>query len=138
MIDGYYGYLKSRIEAEPEAFKCITYLPEIFRALAAILESENIPQEDRLRINAALAYIVVPTDVIPEEVYGSWGYFDDLYIGALIFQEMHKKYPEEAKKAWPINDDVHETITFCIAQSKQFLEEKNLIDKVLEYAGLKY
>ena len=137
MINGYYNYLKTRIAEEPEAFKCITYLPEIFKTLAAILESETIVQEDRVRINAAVAYIVVPTDVIPEEVYGSWGYFDDLFIGSLILSEMHEKYPQEVKNAWAINEDLNEIMNYCVSQSKKFLEEKNLTNKVLEYAGLR-
>ncbi len=138
MSDSFYEYLKIRInESGDEVDKCVTYLPDIFKTLSGLLDHETLLQEDRLRINAALAYIVVPNDVIPEEVYGTWGYFDDLFVGARVLKEMHQKYPDAVLKRWEVGEDFVQTLDFCLLQATHFLEEKDMTDKVLDFAGLR-
>ena len=38
----------------------------------------------RLEISAAIAYYVAPDDIIPEEIYGPYGYIDDIFISVYV------------------------------------------------------
>jgi uncharacterized membrane protein YkvA (DUF1232 family) len=119
--------------------KNILYLPDIFNLLANLLDEEIILQEDRMLINCALAYLVVPSDVLPEEVYGAKGFMDDMYVCCVVIRELYKKYPDLMRKHWnnTIDDDEFDKVwDACYAASGQACEEENIKDKVLKYAGL--
>lgn len=137
MNDPYYEYLKKVIQESDESNSCIKYLPDIFKTLSAVLDMDILLPEERSKVNAALAYIVVQNDVIPEEIYGTWGYIDDLFLGSMVLIELHSNHPE-ISKFWEKPEEFINTIKYCNSQSRKALEEKNMVDKVLEYSGLKF
>ena len=57
--------------------------PNLFKLLCDLLD-EDIDRESRLEINAAISYYVVPMDVIPEQIYGPYGYIDDIFISVYV------------------------------------------------------
>ncbi len=56
----------------------------LFSLLCNILDDKLINTQLRLEISAAIAYYVIPNDVIPEEIYGPYGYIDDIFIEFLF------------------------------------------------------
>jgi uncharacterized membrane protein YkvA (DUF1232 family) len=135
----YYDLLKKSVEDvrfDSEDFeKNVLYLPDIFNLLANLLDEEIIIQEDRMLLNCALAYVVVPSDVIPEEVYGAKGFMDDLYVCCVVIKELYKKYPELMRKHWNNTVDEEEFDKVwdkCYDDSEQACDK----DKILKYAGL--
>ena len=65
--------------------------PNLFKLLCDLLD-QDIEQELRLKLCGAIAYYVVPMDVIPEQIYGPYGYIDDnivvFWIG--MFDRWHR------------------------------------------------
>ena len=73
----FYDTLVENLETysgEYESF--IDYGPSLFKLLCDLLNS-GVDHSLKLPICGAIAYYVTPDDVIPENVYGPYGYIDD-------------------------------------------------------------
>ncbi|MBI5153783.1 DUF1232 domain-containing protein [Candidatus Poribacteria bacterium] len=56
--------------------------PELFRLLCRLAVEKDLAAEDRARMGAAMAYFVIPMDIVPEAVTGPIGYLDDIAVAA--------------------------------------------------------
>lgn len=135
---GYYDFLKEEIKRFKGDFEeFILYIPDFFKLLCGLL-NEDIEKDDRRKINSALAYFVVPNDIIPEEIYGPMGYVDDIYLCTLVLKEMQKKYGVELLKSlWESDEDFEEVLEVSYQKSLELLEERNIVEDILKYSGLK-
>ncbi|MGV8087275.1 MAG: DUF1232 domain-containing protein [Candidatus Woesearchaeota archaeon] len=116
--------------------RTLLHLPDFIELLCDLLDEDVVDRGSRLIINAALGYLLVPNDVVPEDVYGTYGYMDDMYISAIVLANMKKSYPQLIEKLWDSKENLDEKIDLCIYTSEKFLDEKNLKEKVLRYCGL--
>jgi len=114
----------------------LMHFPNIVELLCDLLDEDVVDQESRLMINAALGYLLVPNDVVPEDVYGAYGYMDDMYISCVVLINLKKKYSELMTKLWNSKDDLYDALDSCFSAGDLFLTEKNLKEKVLRYCGL--
>jgi uncharacterized membrane protein YkvA (DUF1232 family) len=135
---GYYDFLKeemNRFKGDFEEF--ILYVPEFFKLLCGLL-NEDIDKEDRRKINSALAYFVVPSDIIPEEIYGPMGYVDDIYLCSLVLKELKKKYGIDLLlKLWECDEGLEKVLDVSYNRSLEILKEKDVVEDILKYSGLK-
>lgn len=110
--------------------------PNLFKLLSDILEEEIIDQESRLEISAAIAYYVVPMDVIPEQIYGPYGYIDDIFISVYVLNNLAEKYGYELlQKVWQKPGNIKEVMDDCYEKSFEALEDEQ-VDAILTYVGL--
>ena len=70
-------------DGEYESF--INYGPNLFKLLCDLLNCE-IDNSLRLPICGAIAYYVTPDDVISEQIYGPYGYIDDIYLASYVLK----------------------------------------------------
>mgnify|MGYP001111363507 CR=1 FL=1 len=135
---GYYDFLKEEIKRFKGNFEeFILYIPEFFKLLCGLL-NEDIEKEDRQKINSALAYFVVPNDIIPEEIYGPMGYVDDIYLCTVVLKEIQEKYGVDLLKSlWECDEDFEEVLKVSYQRSLDILEEKGVVEDILKYSGLK-
>lgn len=113
----------------------IDYGPNLFILLCDLLDDKRISKQSRLEIGAAISYFVVPNDVIPEEIYGPYGYVDDIFVSVYVLKKIAKKYGYDfIQEVW--NSDVHvkEVIDECFDKSLELLEDK--VYPILAYCGL--
>ena len=109
--------------------------PNLFKLLCDLLD-EDIDKEDRIKINAAISYYVVPMDVIPEEIYGAYGYIDDIFISAYVLKFLAEKYSFDfLQEVWDFGNDVEEVIEDCYEKSLESLTDEQ-IEAILFYVGL--
>ncbi len=81
----FYDVLSDNLESfQGEYASFIDHGPKLFKLLTEILDEKDLTPNLRLQISAAIAYYVVPMDVIPEQIYGPYGYIDDIYITVYI------------------------------------------------------
>lgn len=134
----YYDFLKEELNNfEGDFEKFVLYTPELFRFLCKLLD-EPLSKRDRRSINSALAYFVVPNDIIPENIYGPMGYVDDIFVCTTVLQELKKKHGLKLlKKHWDNDEDFDVVLRICHNKSKKLLNEQNLIERVLASSGLK-
>ena len=110
--------------------------PKLFKLLTEMLEESNISKELRLEISAAIAYYVVPMDIIPEQVYGPYGYIDDIYITTYVIKRIADELGHEClKKQWKGEGNLESVVEECYEKSLEVLGDKT--DIILSYVGLK-
>ncbi|MFH1812228.1 MAG: DUF1232 domain-containing protein [Pseudomonadota bacterium] len=66
----------------------LRWVPVLFDLLGSLYEDTRLPRHARLLANAALAYFVLPHDLIPESGLGAYGYIDDLYLCAQVLHRL--------------------------------------------------
>ena len=109
--------------------------PNLFNLLCDLLSKKEINREMRLEISAAIAYYVAPDDIIPEEIYGPYGYIDDIFISVYVLRKIAKEFGYDfLQNLWKHETDVKEVMDDCYDNSLELLEDK--VHAVLSYVGL--
>lgn len=109
--------------------------PNLFKLLCNLLTQEELSKELRLKISAAIAYYVIPNDVVPEEEYGPYGYIDDIFVSVHVLREVAEEYGYDyLQQFWTAETDVNWVMDDCYEKSAELLEDKK--DLVLKVMGL--
>ncbi|GIW04568.1 MAG: hypothetical protein KatS3mg059_1188 [Thermomicrobiales bacterium] len=133
---GFFELLKESLEHyRGELDDVVLVAPDYFRFLTNLLEDGRVSREARLLICAALAYIVAPYDVNPEEIYGPVGYLDDVFVCAHVTRELCARVPAEVlEEAWEAEFDLTSTTARVYAKTVEQLGERAA--DALAYVGL--
>lgn len=133
----FYDALKENLDSYNGNYSAfIDYGPMLYKLLSRLIMhyGDKLDQEDKLHISAAIAYYVVPLDVIPEQEYGPYGYIDDIYISSYVLIEIIEKYGyEEVNKLWDEVEILSDVIEECYEKSVILLDDT---EKILKYVGL--
>jgi uncharacterized membrane protein YkvA (DUF1232 family) len=77
--------LKEHIGAYEGRHDDLIYLaPEFYRLLTNLLDDPRLPGRLRPLVSCAIAYFILPADIISEDIYGPYGYVDDILLSALV------------------------------------------------------
>ncbi len=117
---------------EYESF--IDYGPVLFKTLCELLNCE-IDYSLRLPICGAIAYYVTPEDVIPESVYGPYGYIDDIYLSSCVLKMVAETHGYEFIQEKSSVADIKNIIDECEAKSHEMLNDAE-IESIMDYIGL--
>ena len=133
----FYYTLKENLETyNGEYASFIDCGPNLFKLLCDVLDEDTIDRESRNEICSAIAYYVVPMDVIPEQVYGPYGYIDDIFISVYVLKRLAEKYSFDfLQEVWDRDSNVEEVIEDCYEKSLEVLEDEQ-IEAMLFYVGL--
>jgi len=74
----------------------IFYAPAYFRMLAGMLEDPLLPKQYRQLVLSAIAYFVLPNDVVRDGREGPLGYADDLFLAAFVADHVYEAAGDEA------------------------------------------
>jgi uncharacterized membrane protein YkvA (DUF1232 family) len=136
----YVDYFKDDIRTLEDSGKdfdrSVLYFPDIINLLCSLLDEDSLDRESRMLIHVALGYLLVPNDVVPEDVYGAYGYMDDMYLSCIVLSNIKKKYSDLMHKLWINEEPLEKALDLCIFRSEKFLEEKGLKDKLMRFCGL--
>lgn len=131
----FYDTLVENLETyagEYEAF--IDYGPALFKLLCSILNCE-IDYSLRLPVCGAIGYYVTPEDIIPENIYGPYGYVDDIFISSYVLRMVGEKHGFELIQENTSLDDIEKIINECESKSRELLSDDE-IKSIIEYTGL--
>ena len=117
---------------EYESF--IDYGPALFKLLCDLLNAD-IDKSLRLPICGAIAYYVTPEDIISEQVYGPYGYIDDIYISSYVLRMVGDVHGWEFIESVSSNSEISKIINECEVKSKEILSEDE-IKSIKSYIGL--
>lgn len=113
----------------------INYGPDIFKLLTEVLNQNEVKAEIRLKISAAIAYYVAPFDVIPETIYGPYGYIDDIFVCLYVLKEIEDQMGLEfLEELWECEESLQDVLDECYDKSKDVVDDK--MDHILKYVGL--
>lgn len=134
----FYDVLRENLDSyEGDYEDFVNYGPELFKLLTNILEEKRIEPEIKLKVSAAIAYFVIPYDVIPEQIYGPSGYIDDIFVCAHVIGDIKNDLGYGMLESiWDNQEDLNDIIEECYEKSSAILEEKT--DEILKYVGLDY
>lgn len=132
----YYDVLSYNLETyKGEYAAFIDNGPALFKFLNDLLINKELSSEYKLKISAAIAYYVVPMDVIPEQIYGPYGYIDDIFISSYVIKLLADEYGYPyLQKFWKEDEELELVVEECLEKSSEILEDKT--EEVLEFVGL--
>ena len=86
-------------------------VPDMFMLLWRLTTDSRVPRKDKLLLGSAVAYFILPFDLIPDAIVGPLGYMDDLVFAAYVLNKiLNSTDPTILREHWSGNGDVLETI----------------------------
>lgn len=86
-------------------------VPDIFMLLWRLTTDSRVARKDKLLLGSAVAYFILPFDLIPEAIVGPIGYLDDLVFAVYVLNKILTHTDAAVlREHWSGNGDVLETI----------------------------
>jgi len=120
---------------EGEFSKLIAEAPALYRMMTRLLDDRALPRSMSPLVIAAIAYFILPEDIIPEEKFGPAGYVDDIYLCAFVANEVMKESasPEILSRNWDGKAPVVELIGEILDRESQLIGDKK--ERIMQYIG---
>lgn len=120
---------------EGEFSQLIHQAPALYRMMTKLLDDRALPRSMSPLVIAAIAYFILPGDIIPEEKYGPAGYVDDIYLCAFIANEVTKESasPDILARNWDGNVPVATLVKEILDREKELIGDKK--DRIMQYIG---
>jgi uncharacterized membrane protein YkvA (DUF1232 family) len=144
----FYDRLRARIVRAVErrggrlgarAVKALLLVPDVFILLVRLLLDPEVPGSARALVGGALAYFILPVDLLPEAFVGAGGYLDDLVIAtAVLAHSFSGELEPYARRHWSGPDELR-VVLADIAGAAHGLLGANLygrLEKVLARRGV--
>lgn len=117
------------------AVRALLLVPDVFILLARLALDKNVPGSTRAMIGGALAYFVLPADLLPEMILGGAGFLDDLVLAvAVLSQAFGGDLEPYARKHWSGAEDLR-VVLKDISETAQSLLGQNLYDRLKRVMG---
>jgi len=131
---GFHEALKKTIDEYDGQYKdLVKHCPRLFELLCRMLNDKTTDWNTKLMIDAALAYFVLPDDLIPD--YEEAGYVDDLFIVCHVLKGIKERGSVELLQSnWKGEEDILRLIDFLHEQSSRIVGSQSL--EILRKVGL--
>lgn len=109
--------------------------PAFYRLLTHLLDDPRLPRKLRPLVLAAIAYFILPVDVIPEELEGPYGYVDDIWLCAFVAEQVRQEVgsDEILETHWDGEGAVVPLVEELLAGEEALLGDKG--DLIFGYIG---
>jgi len=135
-MKGFYERLREDIaEYEGRHDEFIYLAPEWYRFLTNLMEHPRLPSRLKPLVCCAIAYFILPADVISEEVEGPYGYVDDIFFSAYVARELLRRGAEAEllAEAWEGEGEISELIPEILARETDLIGDN--ASAIFEYTG---
>jgi uncharacterized membrane protein YkvA (DUF1232 family) len=110
--------------------RALMLVPDVFILLVRLALDKEVPGSSRALIGGAIAYFILPFDLLPEAILGPVGYLDDLVLAtAVLAQAFGGDLEPYARKHWSGKEDLRIVIR-DITETAQSLLGQNLYDRL--------
>ena len=100
-----------------------------------LMKDPRLSREQRLWVDAAIAYLVSPDDVIPEDEVGPYGYLDDVFCCAYVTNRIGEELGwDVVEEHWTGDLSAHEVSRSLLEREQELLGDAG--DDILRFAGL--
>ena len=132
----YLQMLKEQVARYAGTLRDVVILAPVYGMLMFhLLKDPRLSPEHRLMVDAAIAYLVSPDDVIPEKEVGPYGYLDDIFCCAYVANRLGQEIGWEIiEEGWTGERSAHEVSQAVLARERELLGDVG--DDVLRFAGL--
>ena len=106
----------------PKAVRALLLVPDVFILLVRLSIDREVPGSARALIGGALAYFILPVDLVPELAFGAAGFIDDLVLAlAVLSQAFDRGLEPYARKHWSGSDDLREVMADVVSGAQGLL-----------------
>jgi uncharacterized membrane protein YkvA (DUF1232 family) len=118
-----------------ENSELIREAPAFYRLMTRLLGDASLPAGLSQLVIAAIAYFIMPADVIPEEDLGPVGYMDDIFLCALVASQVMKEAgsADILVRNWDGQRPVAALIEEILARERELIADKKA--SILQYIG---
>lgn len=138
MATEYLQVLKERVSRYAGTLRDVVLLAPVYGMLMFhLMKDPRLTQEQRLWVDAAIAYLVSPDDVIPEPEgeFGAYGYVDDIFCCAYVATRIAEQWGWDlVEEGWTGEKSARNVSESLIARERELLGDVG--DEVLRFAGL--
>jgi uncharacterized membrane protein YkvA (DUF1232 family) len=132
----YLKALKEQVAGYAGTWKEVVALaPSYARLMFHLLRNPRLASRHRLWVDAAIAYLVSPHDVIPEGEVGPYGYVDDIFCCAYVADRVARELGwDQVEEGWTGDGTARDVSERVLAREQELLG--HIGDDVLKFAGL--
>lgn len=110
-------------------------VPDVFILLWRLTTDSRVNSKDKILLGSAVAYYVMPFDLIPEAIVGPIGYLDDLVFGVFVLNKILGSVDASiVREHWSGSEDVLDSIQ-RVLNSAESLIGKDLAGKIKKMMG---
>ena len=116
----------------------ITQAPALYRLMTNLLDDPNLPGQLRPLVISAIAYFILPADIMPEDLKGPYGYVDDIFLCAFIADRIRDELGSDdiLTANWDGSTPILTLIKNILSEEKALVGDKR--DLILWYIGFEY
>ena len=120
---------------EGEFSDLIHQAPAFYRLMTRLLDDKDLPRSLSPHIIAAIAYFILPEDIIPEDKFGPVGYVDDIYLCAFVANKVMEESgsADIISRNWDGKRPVVELIREILDREEELLGNKK--ERMMQYIG---
>ncbi len=109
--------------------------PNLYRLMTKLLDDPALPRHMSQLVIAAIAYFILPEDVIPEDKYGPMGYVDDLFLCAFVADQVMREAGSEEilVRNWDGKVPVVPLVMDILKRETELIGDKK--DLIMQYIG---
>ena len=121
---------------EGEFSELIRQAPALYRMMTKLLDDPALPRSLSPLVIAAIAYFILPEDIIPEDKFGPVGYVDDIYLCAFVANEVVSTSgsTDILVRNWDGLVPVVELVKEILDREKELIGDKR--ERIMQYIGL--
>lgn len=106
------------------AVEALLLVPDVFVLLLRLLLDPETPPKTRSLIGGALAYFVLPIDLLPEAFVGVGGFLDDLVLAAVVLSTvLSPELESRARRYWSGSEELRQSLSDVVRTADSLLGE---------------
>jgi len=96
--------------------------PDVFMLLVWIFFDREVPRQSRQLVGGALAYFLLPADLLPEMFLGAGGFLDDVLVAAAVLSHVFSAdLGVHADRHWSGSADLRGSLEDAVAATRSLL-----------------
>jgi uncharacterized membrane protein YkvA (DUF1232 family) len=109
--------------------------PALYRLLAQLLDDKRLPGRLRPLVACAIAYFILPADIVSEDIYGPYGYADDIWLCAWVADMVRREVGSDdiLSENWDGEAPLLPLLQDVLAQEVELIGDQR--QQVLQYTG---
>ncbi|MCY3698825.1 MAG: DUF1232 domain-containing protein [Gemmatimonadetes bacterium] len=136
MPSAYLQGMKDQVARYAGTLRDVVILAPVYGLLMfTLMKDPRLTRQQRILVDAAIAYLVSPDDVIPEDEVGPYGFLDDVFCCAYVTHRIGEELGwDVVEEHWTGERSALEVSNNLLARERELLGGAG--DDVLEFAGL--
>ena len=130
----FYDRLRARITAGlgrrggkigSAAAETLMLAPDLFMLLVRLALDKEVPAGQRALVSSALAYFLLPADLMPELVLGPMGFLDDVILAVIVLsQAFGSELEPYAERYWSGSKKLREVLADVLATGNSLVGDR--------------